>query len=145
MKTCSISIIALVLYSLAMPPSRAEDAPRATLKLGQMLRNAGAPAYACDLREQFNQCRQYVVSPGQATVRIAQIEESCESLGGRFAQAECPTDAVIARCREVVFRRDAIYDNAYYAGEPTLWTPEAVEHACKHLPGQFESVPTKGR
>jgi hypothetical protein len=143
MKTFSTSIIALVLCCVAMPSSQAEEAPRSSLKIGQMLRDAGAPAYSCDLRVQFNQCRQYAVSPGQAAARIAQIEESCTSLGGRFAQAECPNDAVIARCREVMFRRDAFYDNSYYAGEPAQWTPEALEHACKHLPGQFESVPGK--
>lgn len=140
MKTISTVIAALILCGAATHPALAEDAPRSTLKIGQMLRDAGAPAYSCDLRVAFNQCRQYAVSPGQADVRIAQITESCQSLGGRFAQAECPNDAAIARCREVKFRRDVYYDNFYYGGEPAQWTQESLVHACKHLPGQFESL-----
>jgi len=109
------------------------------VQLGRLLRdtNADLPQYACDLRKQFNQCRQYAVAPGNAALRIKELSDACESLEGGLTQSPCPQEKRIAQCNEVKFRRDAVYDAHYYQGAPSDWTIEKLQDVCRHLPGQF--------
>lgn len=110
-----------------------------TVQLGRLLRDSvtDLPIYACDLRQQFNQCRQYAVGPGNAELRIKELSDACGTLEGKLSQTACPQTQVIAQCKDVRFRRDAVYDAYYYAGAPSDWTVEKLQEVCKHLPGEF--------
>lgn len=109
------------------------------VQLGRLLRdsNAELPQYSCDLRKQFDQCRQYVVGPGNAEMRVKELSDACASLEGFLTQSPCPQAQVIAQCKEVKFRRDAVYDAYYYQGLSSTWTVEKVQEVCRHLPGNF--------
>ena len=133
-------ILATILCMLGVPLSQAQTASSGGAELAPLASKTNAAVYSCDLRGQFNQCRQFAVDPQQAIVRLSQVEESCQSLGGRFAPLACPTEAVVARCEEVKFRRDFVYENFYYAGDPSQWTPQGLEYACAHLPGKYRAA-----
>ena len=135
-------VVALVVgfapqMALAQQPNAAPFS--AGVQLGRLLRDANAalPQYSCDLRKQFNQCRQYVVAPANAEFRVKELSDACESLEGILAQSPCPQEAVIAQCREVKFRRDAVYDASYYQGPPSAWTVEKLQDVCSQLQGDF--------
>jgi len=140
---CTLAMVLLVATAVASPcvgaADLASEQPIGGLKLGRLLREsiADLPIHACDLRKQFSQCRQYAVFPGNAAVRLAELSDACQSLGGVLLKDPCPDKHVLAHCREVKFRRDVVYDAVYYEGEPGQWTIEGLQEVCKHLPGQF--------
>lgn len=93
--------------------------------------------YTCDLRGQFNQCRQYMIGAADDKARINELATACQSLGGSFARGQCPEEQRIATCMDVKFRRDVFYDAMYYPGEPSAWTVEHLKEVCQNLPGNF--------
>lgn len=93
--------------------------------------------YTCDLRAQFNQCRQYMIGAVDDKSRINELALSCQSLGGTFARGTCPESERLATCMSVRFRKDVFYDASYYPGEPSQWTSEHLREVCQNLPGQF--------
>ncbi len=133
-------ILAAMLSMCGLPLCQAQSASLAGNGLASKATESNAVVYSCDLRAQFNQCRQFAIDPKQASERLPQAEQSCQSLGGRFEQRACPGEALVARCTEVKFRRDLTYDNSYYAGEPSKWTPASLEYACAHLPGRYHAA-----
>ena len=144
-KTMNIKVacIAALMICHANPPVQAQAqepaAAGGTVQLGRLLRDSVAdlPIYACDLRKQFNQCRQYAVGPGNAELRIKELSDACGTLEGKLSQSPCPQSQVIAQCKDVRFRRDAVYDASYYEGAPSSWTAENLREVCRNLPGEF--------
>ena len=115
------------------------DQPGGSIALGRLLRdsNENLPVYSCDLRKQFSQCRQYAVFPGNAAMRVTELTDACQSLGGNLLLTPCPQTKVLAQCSEVKFRRDVVCDAVYYRGKPAHWTVEGLKEVCTNLPGQF--------
>lgn len=138
-----ITGIAILLLGPAVALVHAQEAASppmgGTVQIGRLLRDSVAdlPMYACDLRRQFNQCRQYAVGPGNAPLRIKELSEACDTLEGKLTPSACPQTQVVAMCKEVKFRRDAVYDAYYYNGAPSEWTVEKLQEVCRHLPGEF--------
>ena len=147
-QVCAKSMALVLVIATAWPSAGsvevAAEQPIDSVQLGRLLRdsNADLPIYSCDLRKQFSQCREYSVAPGNADLRVAELADSCSSLGGALLLTACPASQVLARCHEVKFRRDAVYTAVYYKGKPTNWTVKELKAACKNLPGQF-ALPTK--
>lgn len=140
------ALVAALMVGLAPQLALAQEPVAAPsgggVQLGRLLRdsNAELPQYSCDLRKQFDQCRQYVVGPGNAEMRVKELSDACESLEGILTQSPCPQAKVIAQCKEVKFRRDAVYDAYYYQGPSSTWTVEKIQEVCRHLPGNFVSL-----
>ncbi len=132
----------LTVQAQTQTPESAPAPAGGTVQLGRLLRDSVAelPIYACDLRKQFNQCRQYAVGPGNAETRIKELSDACGTLEGKLSQTACPQTQVIAQCKDVRFRRDAVYDAYYYEGAPSGWTVENLREVCKHLPGEFVAL-----
>lgn len=109
-----------------------------TEQLAARVRQAAVTsAYTCDLRAQFNQCRQYMIGVVDDKSRINELARSCQSLGGTFTRGVCPEADRLAMCMSVRFRKDVFYDASYYPGEPSQWTREHLKEVCQNLPGQF--------
>lgn len=109
-----------------------------TEQLATRVRQAAQKSsYTCDLRAQFNQCRQYMIGAVDDKSRINELALSCQSLGGTFARGACPEAGRLATCMSVRFRKDVFYDASYYPGEPSQWSGELLKEVCQNLPGQF--------
>lgn len=138
-----LRIAALAAWMTVCTLAQAQDTGAApvggSVQLGRLLRDSitDLPQYSCDLRKQFNQCRQYVVAPGNSEFRVKELSDACVSLDGILTQSPCPQEKVIAQCKEVKFRRDAVYDAFYYQSPSSIWSVEKVQEACRHLPGDF--------
>lgn len=98
--------------------------------------------YACNLRNQSQQCREYEILVGAKTT-LLDIKEGCESMGGDFSEARCPTDNMLGECSDIIrnyHQPDVIYLNRYYKTPTQIWTTDSITRVCGDLGGEFNVV-----
>lgn len=115
-----------------------EEAETLKKRLQEM---ADADIYSCRLNRTYNQCRQYPI-PENLEHKLSDLKERCLSMpNADFTAKPCPTESRIAQCQHIQLDyhdpQTLIYDNHYYAGKESPWTPSKIKRVCMDLEGDL--------
>lgn len=158
-------VLAVALAALLLPLPAPVEAANANMiypgccayikqgrQLQRQIRQAEAAArnavpYSCDLRQVYNQCRQYALVESD-TATQDRLHNACESMGGVFAKGGCPGEDRAGLCMDIArdeHKRDIYYDNHYYQDATGSWPPERVRQTCDNLDGDYAEPETPAR
>lgn len=129
------------LYLLATTPPASSDS-ELNDTASHPPQNLNTSLYTCNLITVSGQCREYQVLSG-AKDRFFDLKDGCESMGGVFGQAECPTAKAIAKCADIVRnynQPDVIYNNYYYRVEGLQLNGAFLSQVCAELGGDLSKL-----